>query len=324
MNRNVLIDFNNVIHRVWAAFVLNSEITLTNDCGYPTGLTYGFFSALSDWISDIKRPTRIIAFLDGVPKRRFEIDPDYKNVEKERPWFQEISIKLSDGYEPKNQIDLIIHLMGKFGISHYHHKECEADDLIASFVRQNPDDLNIILSTDKDFFQLLDNEKVIIYRVGVKGDRFFDREKAISHMEHLYKVPVKPEQIKMFKALTGDPSDNIKGVPRLRKKVAASVCDFSSVDEIIASGMHSFSKKEKSSLISLKEMVERNLELVQFSTDINLNSYYFHSDPDFKTGSKILNDDLSINNVSYLSFDLTGKEKARLGNPEIPDWLADL
>src|SRR5690606_2643538 len=112
-----LIDANNLFHRSFAVHVLNKhpEDQLTNVSGYPTGLIYGVYSMLQDWIGEIDRPTRVIFFMDGVPKRRLDIDEDYKSIrrpkegepEKPRPGKMEAPITLCDGFEAKNELDVI-------------------------------------------------------------------------------------------------------------------------------------------------------------------------------------------------------------------------
>src|SRR4051812_8730416 len=86
MKRNVLVDANNLFHRSHAIYVKDKspEFQLTNSRGYPTGLTYGVFSMLENWLQDFDNFTRIIFFMDGVPTRRLNLDSTYKQREEER------------------------------------------------------------------------------------------------------------------------------------------------------------------------------------------------------------------------------------------------
>ena len=75
LERNVLIDGNNLLHRSFAVFVKGKSPheEMTSSSGYPTGLIYGIFSMLSDWVSEISNPTRVVFFLDGRPTRKLSL-----------------------------------------------------------------------------------------------------------------------------------------------------------------------------------------------------------------------------------------------------------
>jgi 5'-3' exonuclease len=329
MKCNILIDANNLFHRSYAIHVKDKppELQLTNVRGYPTGLTYGVYSMLESWMGDFPNFTRIMLFMDGVPKRRLQIDNMYKFKEEKSiaPGKSPASIKLLDGYEAKNELDVIFHVASKMGIDIYHGQEEEADDLIASFIHQNREDVNVLISSDKDFFQLLEKyPKLVLYRPGVSGRRIYDSDVATEHMEKLCGVAIKPREIIMFKALTGDPSDGIHGVPRLRKKVLAPLCYCQTIDELIATGMPRFSKKEKENTISLREKLMVNLELIRLIDDLNIESFKVQSDENFDVAKLIMKEDLDIHAVSVNSFRPTSARSLRTSEPVVPDWLSDI
>lgn len=270
-NRTVLVDGNNLLHRAHHVFVKDRVPPMTSPDGYPTGLVYGALSMLSDWLCAIARPTKIVYFQDGAPTRRRALDPEYRR--REEGHFEAgkgTSVKLVDGHEASCESLVLAHIMTLLGVDVYGHPDEEADDLIASYVVKH-EGIHVIVSSDRDFYQLLTDDRVILYRPGVDGDRFFDSEKATDDMMRKHKVHVPPANIKMFKALTGDPSDNIKGIPHLRKKVAAPLCSFSSVSELFASGLPGFSKLERQRADELRSRLETNLDLVRIRTDVPLN-----------------------------------------------------
>jgi 5'-3' exonuclease len=325
MNKYVLVDGNNILHRANAIFMKGKEVPLINNKGYPTGLVYGVFSMLSDWVSSIPNPTSIKFFLDGIPIRRRTIDPNYKMKEgRSRIDIEDCPLDLSDGTIVKNQMHIIIHLLGLLGIDIYYHEEEEADDLIASFVKKYPDDVHIILSSDIDFYQLLVNHNVVIYRPGIKGNRFFDAERAEEDLFKKFKVRVPPASIRMFKTLTGDASDLIVGVPRLRKKVAAPLCAYKSVGELYGSGFPGFSKAEKAKALEDRDRIEKNFQLIGLNGNIDLESIRSVSEPDFARADKILKNDLQISTIPVYTF-LLDQKKVRIGDSKpIYDWLGDI
>lgn len=329
MNRNILIDANNLFHRSYAIYVKDKDPSqlLTNSRGYPTGFIYGVYSMLQDWIGDISNPTRIIFFMDGVPKRRLELDSHYKEKPEPRsaPGKDEAPIKLSDGFDAKNELDIIFHLGSLLGIDTYYDKFEEADDLIASFVQQHQYDVNVIISSDKDFYQLLGQySTLVLYRPGVSGNRICDAEKATDNMEKLYKVRIRPHEILMFKALTGDPSDGIKGVPRLRKKLLAPLCKFNDVEELMKTGLPGFSKVEKTNTIAMKDRIALNLKLIKLKEDINIDPYLQKSNSDFNSASIIFKEDLEMNTIQVSNFKTLSNRSIRVSTPVIPDWLSDI
>ncbi len=214
--RNILVDGNNLIHRAYFAWVESRAREglpplVAPKSKYPTGILEGSFSMLSSWLCSMNEPTRVSVFFDGVPKRRLELDPSYKGDRD----FADRGLKLSDpsktgvrhpiclrdGFEAGCEIDVLAHLFSLLDCDVYHDPDEEADDLIASFIKIRPDEMHVIVSDDKDFFQLLVNPRVVIYRPGSKDERFFDAEKATNHWKkfgggsHLA-VPV--SQVRMF------------------------------------------------------------------------------------------------------------------------------
>jgi len=332
LERNVLVDGNNLIHRSHAVFVKAKapDELMTAPSGYPTGFIYGVFSMLSDWLSEIANPTRMVFFLDGRPSRKLALDPDYKRKDdaEARPGSTAASVRLSDGFEASTEMDVITHLLSLLGVDVYHHPEEEADDLIASFVRQHFEAMNVVISSDTDFYQLLAwSDRIVLFRPGTGASRFYDAEKAEEHLLKKFKVRVPPENVRMFKALTGDSSDGIVGIPRVRKKVVAPLCRHSSVDELYATGLPGLSKAEREKAEALKDRIRTNYELIGLNDSLDLSGALTKSSPDFEAASKILRDDLGITTVFPHSFKIGQGPRVRVSAPTtdlLPDFLRDL
>lgn len=357
VHRNVLVDVNNLLYRAYFAFIgprlaaekHNAECDPGDRVPVPpasmarllrhgtgefldmdVGIVYGCLKILASWLYDINKPTRIVAFFDGLPARRTALFPDYKKRDKddvkqvvhiEGPGTSELSVNLRDGTRVFGPVSLLAYVLRLLGCDVFHHEGEEADDLIATFVRKNPDNVNIIVSSDKDFFQLV-GDRTVVYRPGPDKPRIHDAERVEDRMEKLYKVRVGPSQIRMFKALTGDSSDGIPGVHGLRKKSAAPLCHLASVAEVYETGLPTFSKGERGKAIAARSQVELNYDLVGFYDDLDLAECLQPAAGDFALAGSILREDLSLTDVDLLPFRV-GKHAVKAVFAT-PDWLADV
>lgn len=356
--RSVLVDVNNLLYRAYFAFVKarkeegreNADVppeyqspeerppTIARlpGAGEHTGqlldmevdIIHGSLKILSSWLYDIQSPTRVVAFFDGLPKRRLALFPDYKKRDTSDEDRKSVHIEgqggqsysLRDGTVVHGPIAALAHVFRLIGCDVYHHPGEEADDLIASFVRKS-DGVNIILSSDKDFFQLV-GDRTVVYRPGPKTPRLHDAERVEDAMQALYKVRVGPSGIRMFKTLTGDSSDGIFGVHGLRKKVAAPLCHLSTVEEVYASGLPGFSKGEREKAIAAREQIELNHRLVGFYDDIDLEPCLRPAIGDFPLATQMLREDLNVSEFDLMPFRI-GKHTPK--RPQaVPDWLADI
>lgn len=328
LTKNIIIDGNNLIHRSYAVFVGNKhpDDLLTSNSGYPTGFIYGIFSMLSDWITEIGNPTKIYFVLDGKPVKRLALDPEYKKKENTvNPGSDSNIITLTDGFVANSEMELVLHLLSLLGVDILHHNLEEADDVIASFVKKNIEDINVVVSSDIDFYQILSwSDKIVLYRPGVGSDRFFDAEKAEEHMLKKFKVRISPSGVRMFKALTGDPSDGINGIFRVRKKLVAPLCHHASVDDVYGTGFPGFSKLEKQRAMESYDRVKINYELVGLNSDLDLESVITKSEPNFDLASQIFEEDLSIHSIRVNSFKVGNKTRTSTARSLIPDFLSDI
>lgn len=322
--RHILIDGNNILRRVYYAFVeareKNGEPPIVDRNGVGIGLVYGFFNFLPSLLYDLASPTKISLFLDGKPTRRLEMDDTYK-ADDRKPLNVGDSIKLKDGREFSDQVEFIKYVMGCLGCDIYYDPNEEADDLIASFVGSNPGNIHMIVSSDKDFFQLI-KDRVVVYRPGAPPPRLYDAERVEEYYEKKHGFRLKPSQVRIFKSLTGDPSDNILGIPRLRKKAAFPLYAYDSVDEILESGMKTLSVTERKNLIELKDRIKLNYELVGLKFDIDLQKCLIPSQgSDFDVAIKICSE-LGINlDTTPFRINKNMTKKVEFGPV---DWLLDI
>lgn len=203
----LLIDANSLIHRCYHALP-----PLTTKDGKPAQALYGMASIfLRMWKSE--RPAYAAALFDRPePTLRKKRYPEYKAT---RP------------PAPDDLIEQIISahdLFPIFGIRTFERAGYEADDLIATFAEtfgKTSGVRVVILTGDTDTLQLVRGERVVVraFRTGLSDTMIYD-DKAVHERYRLA-----PEQLIDYKALVGDTSDNIKGVPGIGPKTAQALLE---------------------------------------------------------------------------------------------------
>lgn len=137
----------------------------------------------------------------------------------------------------------------------------EADDYIASIISNNYDSSNryIIVSTDSDFIQLVD-DNVFLYVQRGKNSILYDKEAVIK------KYNISPQKYVMFKALVGDKSDNIKGITGIGAISTAKILNYGCIQDYICKNINS---KLSKMLTENKELVYKNQRLISLNKSID-------------------------------------------------------
>ena len=201
------------------AFYALPEDLQTSDGTY-TNAVYGFTAMLIKLLQE-ERPDYIACCLDmGAPLERSETYADYKSNRSQAP----------DTFS--SQVPLIREVLRVLQIPIYEIAGHEADDIIAYLARCAPEegvDVQIVTG-DRDFFQLVNDRIHVMYnRRGITDIVRMD-PKAV---EERYGVP--PSKYVDLKALEGDTSDNIPGVPGVGTKTAAKLIQkYGSSEEAVA------------------------------------------------------------------------------------------
>jgi DNA polymerase-1 len=254
--RLIIIDSNSLLHRAFHALP-----PLTTKKGEQTGAVYGFLLILFKAIKDLQANYIVACFDTKAPTFRHEKFTDYKAQRPRTP--QEIS----------DQIPKIKKILEAFKIPVFAKEGFEADDLIATISKKAEEQENFletyILSGDLDNLQLV-NEKTKVYTLGkgIKDTVLYDKDRVIS------RFGVEPEQMNDFKALTGDQSDNISGVPGIGKKTAADLVNqFKNIENLykeIGEGMANIKTRIKDLLLDNKEKAYLSKELVETKRDVDI------------------------------------------------------
>jgi DNA polymerase-1 len=255
-NRLIIIDSNALLHRAFHALP-----PLANSSGQETGAVYGFLLTLFKAIKDLN-PGYIVACFDTKAKTfRHE---QFKEYKAQRPVTPSGII---------SQIPITKDVLKVFGIPVFAKDGFEADDLIATICsltqKQNKDSEIYILTGDLDNLQLVNkNIKVYTLGKGIKDTVIYD----INKVEERFGV--KPEQMVDFKALTGDPSDNIPGVEGIGKKTAAEIIQkygtVKNLYEELSTDTAVLKPKVKDALKQNKETAMMSLSLVQMKNDVDI------------------------------------------------------
>ena len=205
MKRLVVIDGKSVFYRGYYAMPGLSMVD-----GTPTGGVYGFVSLAIELIKKLE-PDYVAVAWDkrgtNIRKRR-ELYPEYKAGRKPAP---------DDFYQ---QIPILHELLDAFGWPLYEIDDYEADDIMGAFARQAESRgiETCLITSDLDALQLISPmTKVYAMKNGLRNIEGFTAE----HFEEKYGI--RTEQFLDLKALKGDSSDNLPGVPGIGEKTAVKL-----------------------------------------------------------------------------------------------------
>lgn len=276
MKKLVLIDGKSVFYRGYYAM---GALSLPD--GTPTGGIYGFAAIAMEIVRQLD-PTKVVVAWDSrtsVSKRR-AIFPDYK-AGRVRP-----------GDDFYAQIPLLEELISDLGWNFVEIDNYEADDIIGTLSREADEDGDYetyIISSDLDMLQIVD-ENTHMWRI-LKG---FSNIEEINVPEIEAKYGIKKAQFLDLKALKGDSSDNIPGVPGIGEKTAAKLLnEYGDLDGIY-DNLEKITGSTRSKLESGKESayMSKTLAEIMFDAPVELESL-----PDF-----IFNHDQVIAGLKKLRF----------------------
>ncbi len=200
MKRVLIIDGTNAFYR---SYIVNPTIAKN---GQPIGGVIGFLKSLQKMIRETK-PDQVVVCWDGAggSQRRRSINKNYKEGRK-AVRLNRSNIDLEPGDESQNRIEQMYRLMEYINclpVAQLMNESTEADDLISIACKEYRDWQKVIVSSDKDFFQLLD-DTTILYR---------PIQKVIFNKKLLMeKFGIHPNNFALVRAIAGDKSDNLPGI----------------------------------------------------------------------------------------------------------------
>ena len=248
MHKLLLIDGNSLLNRAYYATKL-----LTDKNGYPTNAIFGFTKLLLKLIEDIKPTELVVAFDVKEPTFRHKLDESYKGTRKGMP--QELAV----------QIDRLKNLLQLMQIKICEEAGYEADDILGTLSKKFKDTKSIIISGDRDCYQLVDeNTDVYITKTGVS-------ELLKLNLENFEEVlGYQPYQTIELKALMGDNSDNISGVPGVGEKTAFSLIEKYKTVENIYNNLENISGALHKKLAENQDKAMLSKQLATIDRDVPL------------------------------------------------------
>jgi DNA polymerase-1 len=211
----LLVDGNALIHRAFHAYPL-----LTHE-GKPINCVYGFARMLIRALAQLKPHYAIVTFDLAKKTFRHEKFALYK------------AHRVAAPQALYDQIPMVHALVKAFGFPAVGVEGYEADDVIATFTRKAREHkLNVAIMTgDKDTFQLV-SEGVSVFTPSNGNQRGLQE---VTPEQVLERLGVEPAKVAALKALAGDPSDNIPGVPGIGAKTAVTLLkEFATLEELLA------------------------------------------------------------------------------------------
>ncbi len=212
----MLLDAHSLIYRAYFALL---ETPLTTSKGQLVNAAFGFWSIVLRGFADMK-PDHVMCCFDVGRSFRADRYEGYKATRRPTP------------DDLREQFPIVRQTLTAFGIPIFEMEGYEADDLIGSLSRQA--ELQgletIIVSGDLDMLQLVSEQtKLMTTRLGVQSTVIYDPERIHE------RYGLDPGQMIDFKALKGDSTDNIPGVPGVGDKTAARLLvEFGSLEGVFA------------------------------------------------------------------------------------------
>jgi len=212
----VIFDGNALIHRAFHAL---PPFTIRKT-GEMVGAVYGFASILMKVINDLQPTHYAVAFDKAAPTFRHKLDDQYKATRPETP------------SELAGQFGRVRELVRAFNIPVFEIEGFEADDLLGTLSHQATEHGidTVIVTGDADSMQLV-NDRVKVFYPRPRGN--FSEADLFDEAAVESKFGIKAEYVADYKALKGDPSDNIPGVRGIGEKTAVKLIrQFGGIDQI--------------------------------------------------------------------------------------------
>jgi len=270
----ILIDGHALAYRSYFALE-RTRMKTTNNVN--TWAVYGFLKAIFDLLKNVKPDAIAVSFDKGRDTFRLKEYAEYKANRQAMP------DSLGE------QLKLIIEGVKTLEIPIYQIAGYEADDVIGTISKKASElgHKTLILTGDKDSFQLISSEDSVSVLIPTKGELVeFDRDKVYE------KLGVWPEQVADYKALSGDPSDNIPGVKGIGDKTAVKLlAEYGNLENIYEHIEEISSKSVKQKLEADKEMALKSQFLATICREVPIDFDFEHTHttlPDVKKLSDFL------------------------------------
>lgn len=247
-----LLDANSLLHRAWHALP-----PLTSPDGTVVNAVFGVLNVVIKLVQEQKPDAFVAAWDTEAPTFRHEAYEEYKATREEKP------------DELYAQIPLIQEGLELLGIPSLELDGYEADDIIGTLAKQQAKKgwHVVIVTGDRDLLQLIDpNIEVMAFKRGVTNTVLYDAKE----VDAQYGLTI--DQFLEYKAMRGDPSDNIPGIKGIGEKTATSLLQKYKNLKSIFNAAHDDSSELKPSvrkkLLEAEDDMDDILDLVRIHTDV--------------------------------------------------------
>lgn len=252
MKKIILVDGNNLMFRSYYATAYTGNV-MKNSKGMPTNALYGFVGMMNKIIHEEKPEYIAVAFDVGKNFRKQKYET-YKEGRAETP------------NELKLQMPVARDILRAMGIKYFELEPYEADDIIGTFAKMcenDPEYEATIVSSDKDLLQLISDETEV---------KLLKQKDYIRYNHETFKEDWGFEPIHMidYKALAGDPSDNIPGVKGIGDKTAINLLKTYESIEDIYNHIDEIKGKLQEKLIADKDSAFISKEIATIYRDVPL------------------------------------------------------
>lgn len=250
MEKLVLIDGHSILNRTFYGVP-----DLSNSAGLHTNAIYGFLNILFKLLDEEQPDYLAVAFDVHAPTFRHEIFKEYKGTRKPMP------------EELREQVPVMKEVLRAMGIVTVEQPGLEADDILGTLAKRAEEQgMEVsLVSGDRDLLQIA-TSRIKIRIPKTKGGRTEIEDYYAKDVEAKYQVD--PVQFIDLKALMGDTSDNIPGVPKVGEKTATELMvQFGSLDNIYRHVEEITKKAIRESLIQNRELATLSKVLATIKTD---------------------------------------------------------
>lgn len=246
----MLIDGNSIINRAFYAIPV-----LTNKENEYTNAVYGFLNIFFKLYDEEKPDYVVVAFDMHAKTFRHHKYEEYKGGRKAMP------------EDLRPQIPLLKNLLKKMNIKTVELEGYEADDILGTLAKKSKKQqlLPVVVSGDKDLLQLA--SKNILIRIPKTKSGKTEIENYYEN-DVVEKIGVTPKEYICVKALMGDASDNIPGVPGIGEKTAVKIIqEYKTLENAIANAAEIKPKKASENLTQYAWQARLSRELAEIVTD---------------------------------------------------------
>ncbi|HYO43249.1 MAG TPA: DNA polymerase I [Candidatus Limnocylindrales bacterium] len=254
MERLLLLDGNGLIYRGYFALI---DQPLTTSKGELVTAVFGFTNIVLRAIADVQPQHIAVAFDLGKPTFRHERYAEYKGTRTRMP------------DDMREQIPKVRDVVAALAFPVYEREGFEADDVIATLTGQaEAAGLDVtILTGDLDMLQLVSERTrlMVSLRGGVSNTVSYD----LARIQERWGL--RPDQMLDYKALKGDPTDNIPGIPGVGEKTASKlIATWGSLDALYEHLDEVTPEKLRPLLAEHRETVLESRELMRLVRDVDV------------------------------------------------------